>query len=82
MEKVTLEGTLNPNFKVVKDERSAFGFYLEYKGKLYEPDLVLVEVDFNENHTTSLLQIPPYFEEEDENGNHVGWPFDNVQLVE
>jgi len=41
---ITLTGLLDPQVTIVKSKKSAFGFYIKYKGKLFEPDISLHEV--------------------------------------
>jgi hypothetical protein len=41
---VSLTAIYDSRFKVVKSDDSSMGYYIKYKGKLFEPDITLHEV--------------------------------------
>ena len=48
---ITLSAQLAPEFVLVNNKNSAFGFVVSYKGKIYEPDMTLHEItDSSKSH--------------------------------
>lgn len=62
---VSLTSLLNPKFELVKNENAAFGYYLKYKGKLYEPNIALFEVLDTSESIVISVEPTNYFEDDD-----------------
>ena len=41
---ISLTGVMDKRFSVIENKDAAFGFYIKFKDKLYEPDICLLEV--------------------------------------
>lgn len=62
---ISLTGLLNPKFELVKNEDAAFGYFLKYKGKLYEPNIALFEVIDTSEPIGISMESTHYFEDGD-----------------
>ena len=62
---ISLTGLLNPKFTLVKNEDAAFGYFLQYKGTLYEPNIALFEVLDTSESIVISTESTHYFEDDD-----------------
>lgn len=69
---ISLTGILDKRFKIVEDDKYAFGFYLVYQGKKYEPDITL-----HEEISPGITNVEPLILKEDDNFTASG--FNNIQ---